>query len=621
MRDLLILYVNEDYDLVKELNQELKVLGARTDLLNVVAVTELDTLLSQNISKYASTLVFLTSNFSEQLIKSTIIVKTVNKKVLFLPYKLNKTLLDSLKKQIRNIVSTTSKALPLYAIAIIKEMANKKRKIALRYSNKVEDMWNSPLSIYQKKEGLNKSREIVIDVAWSANPTRPEPAPALESALRQTLEHMGNTPSEIMDFGAGKLRHTVILLEAGHKVTAVEYPEIFLHPTETIKSFINRAQKNKTRFDRITYPDELITSKKIYDLIMLVNVTDIIPDPLERLFVLDQCNKKLKDGKFLLWFTQHGDIDQRNVVSDFITDGGCTIKQARKTFYTEFNKDSVDLMLSLLGFEREAIQFNTGKNQAWLYKKKGKPIIDIQEMATKIRKVTKRTIHVGAGNDTIIADVLDADSSINLGDVLSYNLSFNSGKINAYRYERLISEAVKYIFKDIFIASDITRQAPLQKGKLRIDIKASWRANSVLKDFLTFNKLESSFVPIECKNYSTDIGNEELAQILIRGNKDSRHFGIVTCRTIENEEKISDTLYEFFNDHNFLVVVLNDEDIKTLLKLQDEQQSHPPWIPKEDNRSKDGCFVTRYLEKRIEEILHHNKREKSSELYKQIITP
>jgi len=60
---------------------------------------------------------------------------------------------------------------------------------------------------------------------------------------------MGNiVPSEIMDFGAGKLRHTVILLEAGHKVTAVEYPEIFLHPTDTIKSFVERAEKNKTHF-------------------------------------------------------------------------------------------------------------------------------------------------------------------------------------------------------------------------------------------------------------------------------------------------------------------------------------------------------------------------------------
>jgi len=37
-----------------------------------------------------------------------------------------------------------------------------------------------PLSIYQKREGLSGSKEVVIDVAWSANPTRPEPAPALE---------------------------------------------------------------------------------------------------------------------------------------------------------------------------------------------------------------------------------------------------------------------------------------------------------------------------------------------------------------------------------------------------------------------------------------------------------
>jgi len=138
---------------------------------------------------------------------------------------------------------------------------------------------------------------------------------------------------------------------------------------------------------------------------------------------------------------------------------------------------------------------------------------------------------------------------------------------------------------------------------------------------LTTNTIQSSFVPIECKNYSSDLKNDEFSQILLRGNTKTRHFGIITCRTIENEKKISDTLYEFYNEHEFLIVVLDDEDIKTLLKLQDQQQCCPPWIPKEDEHIQDGSFVTRYMEKRIEEILHHNKREKCSELYKQIITP
>jgi len=52
-------------------------------------------------------------------------------------------------------------------------------------------------------------------------------------------------------------------------------------------------------------------------------------------------------------------------------------------------------------------------------------------MATKIRRIIKRTTHVGSDNDTIIADVLDSDSFITLGNVLNYTLSLKTGKKDA----------------------------------------------------------------------------------------------------------------------------------------------------------------------------------------------
>lgn len=623
MKDLLIIYVDADSKLVKEeLNDELKVLGVRTGLLCIGGVGKINSVLSQNIRKCSAVLLLLTKTFSNQLIKNATVIKTANKRVIFMTYNLDKKMINALKKQMKDIVINRSRTMPQYSIDVIKEMAKEQRKIKLKHSNKIKDLWDSPLYIYQKKQGLKDTREIIVDVAWSSKPTRPEPAPALEKTLRQTIDHMkGKSHFNILDFGAGKLRHTVILLEAGHSVTAVDYPEIFLHPTSTVKSFIERAEKHGKRFGRITYPDELIYSKNTYDLIMLINVTGIIPDPLERLFVLDQCNEKLKEGKYLLWFTQHGDQDQREAVSDFITDGGCTINHARKTFYTEFDRDSVDLMLSLSGFERESIRFDSSRNQAWLYKKTSKPLIKVQEMAIKMRSVIKRTIHIGRDKDTVVADLLDADSFITIGNVLSYDLStIKSGNKNkeAYKYEKIMGEIVKYIFKDNFLVSDIKRQYPMHKGKLKIDIRADWRESNALKSILTSHNLNSTFVPIECKNYSADIGNPELAQILTRSHKDHRHFGIVTCRTIENDEKISDSLYEFFNEHNFLVIVLDDDDIKTLLKLQDEKRSNPPWIPRNTDHSQEECPITKYIKRRIEEVVHHNKREKSSELYKQL---
>jgi len=620
MRDLLILYVDADSNIVKELDGELKVLGVRTVLLCISNVEYINDVLSQNIRKCSALLLFLTKNFSDELTENGPIIKTANKKVIFMSFALDQKMIDALRKQIKGIVKTRSRSLSQYAIGVIKEMAKKERKIKLKYSNEIKDLWDSPLYLYQKKEGLTASREIIVDVSWSANPTRPEPAPALETTLRQTFDHMrGNGPFNILDFGAGKLRHTVILLEAGHNVAAVEYPEIFLHPTQTVKSFIERANRYGGRYGKITFPDEFISLENTYDLIILINVTDIIPDPLERLFVLDQCNKKLNKGKYLLWFTQHGDKDQRNVVSDFITDGGCTAKQARKTFYTEFNKDDVDLMLALMGFEREPLRFDSGNNQAWLYKKVGEPIIKIQEITMKMRNVIRRKIHIGGDSDTVVADLLDADSFMSIEDVLSYDLiDIKSGQTSAYKYEKIIEQIIKCIFKENFKVSEVKRQYPLHKGKMRIDIKAEWRDNSTLKTVLDSYNLKSTFVPVECKNYSADIGNPELAQILTRSDQKHRHFGIVTCRTIENDEKISDSLYEFFHAHNFLVIVLDDEDLNTMLKLINDENLNPPWIPRDLSGSQYRSPITEYIKIRIEEVMHHNKRKKSIGIYKQI---
>ncbi len=623
MKDLLIIYVDEAKNSMKELNKELKLLGVRTSILNIENLTRINEILSKNMKIYSAILFYLEENFSNLIIKSEISINTTNRKAIFMPYNMNQGSIKLMKRKLKKIVLSRSRSMSQYALDIIKEMSNEKRKIKLKHSNKIEDIWDSPLTIYQKKEGLNNTREILLDVAWSAKPTRPEMAPSLATSLRQTFSHIrGKGPFKILDFGAGKLRHTVILLKGGHNVTAVEYPEIFHNPSPTVKKFMQQAIKYKGRYGKVTYPNELISLNKTYDLIMLVNVIDIIPEPFERLFVLDQCNKKLEKNKYLLWFTQYGDIDQRKVVSDFITDGGCTIKQSRKTFYTEFDKDTIDLLLSLMGFKKESIKLGSGSNQAWLYKKINEPIINVQKIALKIRKVIKRKIYLGEDKETVIADLLDSESFINIGDILNYNLSIlktGNTKKKAYEYEKIIEHIVKYISKNNFLIHDIKRQAPLHKRKLIIDIKANWSDNSSLKGVLDYFNLKSSFVPIECKNYNANIGSLELGQILTRSHKDHRHFGVVFCRKIENsDENISDRLYEFYSDHNFLVIVLDDKDVEMLLKLKDEERSRPTWVPNNDARSGAEFMITEYIKKRIEEVIHHNKRKKSLELYKQI---
>src|SRR5206468_7787693 len=94
-------------------------------------------------------------------------------------------------------------------------------------STSLEDIWSSPFYIYRKIEGYDSEREILVDVTWSSKPTRPEIAPALAQSFRTVFEYMGSKKYSILDFGAGKLRHSVFLLEKGHSVTAIDHGRRF----------------------------------------------------------------------------------------------------------------------------------------------------------------------------------------------------------------------------------------------------------------------------------------------------------------------------------------------------------------------------------------------------------
>ena len=80
-----------------------------------------------------------------------------------------------------------------------------------------------------------------------------------------------------------------------------------------------------------------------------------MPEPLERYFVLHKCNEhSLERWTHLLWFCQYGDAFQWMATSDYrITDGGCTSKKGRKTFYKEADNDrkSIIQLMNTMGFE------------------------------------------------------------------------------------------------------------------------------------------------------------------------------------------------------------------------------------------------------------------------------
>lgn len=109
------------------------------------------------------------------------------------------------------------------------------------------------------------------------------------------------------------------------------------------------------------------------------------------------------------------------------------------------------------------------------------------------------------------------------------------------------------------------KEQPVNDGRKRIDITYN---NGAMKGF--FHNLAAKhgiycpYIFIECKNYTADPANNELDQLVGRFSRTRGEFGILVCRTIEDDKTLLHRCRDIVNAGRGYVLVLNDEDIIAL---------------------------------------------------------
>lgn len=575
-----------------EFEHELNLLGLRTLPKEVESFTNLKNEIEDALINSSSVIILLNNSTIEEIITENITLDLYSKKVIFIFFKSNKQTREKIVIDGKNQYISRSQTLEKLAVEVLKKvLSDPDRKINLTHCNLISQVWRSPLYIFKKVEEYDTERKILVDVTWSSKPTRPDIAPALKSALRKTIEHINKRTCDILDFGAGKLRHSVFLLQKGHSVTAVDFESIYIRPSQQIQEYLDETKKS-VAFNQIVYPCEFVEYKNKHDLVLLINVLGVMPEPLERLFVLNHCHRVLRDNGFILLFNQHGDKDQIKAASDKITDGGCTKGNGIKTFYKDYNtQEELIHLFALVGFElSNEIDFDSSNNHTLLFQKIKNPDFDINNLIENKRSIVSREIFIGKVESEVgVADVIDSDQCLNFGDILFYFLeSTTYGKDDAYKYETLIKIIIRYIFNQHFKEPTIENQYEIDQGRKRIDIKVNWRQGSELKDIIVNEHgLKSSFIPIECKNYSKPLKNPEYSQIIDRCNKRNRHFSIILCRDKFNKEEVLRQCQDRWINHEYLVIVLDDKDLKELLKYRDKEKQNQ---------------ITEFINRKIEEV-------------------
>lgn len=163
-------------------------------------------------------------------------------------------------------------------------------------------------------------------------------------------------------------------------------------------------------------------------------------------------------------------------------------------------------------------------------------------------------------------DILESININNLCNCLADKLkSIEVGTNSATQFHNLMIG----IF-ELFLYPNLinpTKELEINEGRKRIDISFT---NVSEKGFFVYVQeklnLPCPLVFIECKNYSNDVKNPELDQLIGRFSTRRGRVGILSCRNINDEELFISRCSDTYKDDNGLIIPITDRDIMHCLE-------------------------------------------------------
>jgi len=170
------------------------------------------------------------------------------------------------------------------------------------------------------------------------------------------------------------------------------------------------------------------------------------------------------------------------------------------------------------------------------------------------------------------------DSELNLNTVVDHLTTrlkaIKQGAAAATEYHKTIVGILEMLLYPN--ASSPVLEAEINQGRKRIDI---YFENSAKEGFLynlhMIHKISCPYIIVECKNYSKDIQNPELDQMIGRLTINRGMFGIITCREISNKDLFIERCRDSFKNGHGLIIPLTDEDLISALEGLKTEKSTP----------------------------------------------
>ena len=163
-------------------------------------------------------------------------------------------------------------------------------------------------------------------------------------------------------------------------------------------------------------------------------------------------------------------------------------------------------------------------------------------------------------------DPTSAEDQQNIANLLGEALrNIPPGGGAASDYHNLMIGVVEFIFFPDLLKP--LKEREIHNGRKRIDIlmENGAREGRSLHRLHNVKDLPCSYVPIECKNYRTEVANPELDQLAGRFSAVRGKLGILCCRQFEDRQLFVQRCQDTFRDSRGLIIPLDDATVLSLL--------------------------------------------------------
>lgn len=181
------------------------------------------------------------------------------------------------------------------------------------------------------------------------------------------------------------------------------------------------------------------------------------------------------------------------------------------------------------------------------------------------REDAKIMINVADDDVSIAQACIDLEKA--LGDI-------PYGQEGADRYHRISMHILTLCFYPDLIQPH--KEWEINDGRKRIDIVYTNSANlGFFSQRRDAKNTAASMVIVECKNYSKDIANPEIDQLLGRFDNNRGFLGFILCRKIDDSKAVLNRCKDLARSGRAFIMVFEDVDLYEMLdakKLNDEQR-------------------------------------------------